>query len=451
MSVKWVNLVRKGSIMFTIARQCGALAVVLGALFLSPAAEAQFGRMYPVNPNPQIAPGVSLLQYSYNTAVLGRAYNQIPPYLLGYNPYPSSVNYGPVYNPQFFRGGGYSPYAAAGYGGYGGVPAIAPYAGGYSPYGAGGYGGGYGPGIDPLTGGGYAPYGGGYGAGAELSAYGQLGISQEQARILREVANQAKLDTRKKTVDTLAYIRAHEYTFTQEQADIAKRLLERVQKTPSAAEIQSGKSLNILLDDLVKFNNQQIKGPTINLDEDVLKLVNITGAGSGSANIGLLRDSGRVNWPSAFDNKEVISEKDRNDLTLEAKQLYELAATGQPNVNIVRNVESALQTLRKNLTKQVDNVPSKSYLEGQRFLDDFDAAVVAVKKGDVVLNLDFQQKFVKDGKRSTQELVEYMGGKGLRFAPASVGDDRAYVALQGALSAQSIVIHSQVASSGKAY
>lgn len=257
--------------------------------------------------------------------------------------------------------------------------------------------------------------------------------------------------TRVKRRSTPSLTFAHEYTFTQEQADIAKRLLERVQKTPSAAEIQSGKSLNILLDDLVKFNNQQIKGPTINLDEDVLKLVNITGAGSGSANIGLLRDSGRVNWPGAFDNKEVISEKDRNDLTLEAKQLYELAATGQPNVNIVRNVESALQTLRKNLTKQVDNVPSKSYLEGQRFLDDFDAAVVAVKKGDVVLNLDFQQKFVKDGKRSTQELVEYMGGKGLRFAPASVGDDRAYVALQGALSAQSIVIHSQVASSGKAY
>ena len=101
------------------------------------------------------------------------------------------------------------------------------------------------------------PYGGGYnyGSGQDILAYGQLGLNQEQARILREAATQAKLDTRKKTLDTMTYLRENEYTFTKEQADIAKRLLQRVQKTPTSAEIQTGKSLNVLMDDLYKFEN----------------------------------------------------------------------------------------------------------------------------------------------------------------------------------------------------
>jgi hypothetical protein len=276
----------------------------------------------------------------------------------------------------------------------------------------------------------------------ELQAYGQIGLNQEQARILREQANQAKLDTRKKLVDTLAYIRANEYTFTQEQADIAKRLLERVQKTPTATEIQSGKSLNLMLADLAKFGNQPMRVPTISLDEDVLKLVNLSGPGSGG-NIALLRDNGRFTWTQAFSDQNIISDKERKDIELEAQQLYQQAANGKVDPNTLKDLETGLRTARANLTKQISALPTGSFLEAQRFLDAFDAAVTGLKSGDVALNLDFQQKFIKGGK-SVQELVDYLGAKGLRFAPASVGEERAYTALQAALSAHSMAIHSQV-------
>src|SRR5208282_5789360 len=130
---------------------------------------------------------------------------------------------------------------------------------------------------------GWNPYAGGYGYSPDAQnflAWGQVGLDQEKARIMREMANQARLDTRKKLVDTIAYVRANEYTFTKEQADIAKRLLERVQKTPTQNEIQSGRSLNVLLKDLVAFKNQQLHVPTITLDEDVLKLITVSGPGS---------------------------------------------------------------------------------------------------------------------------------------------------------------------------
>src|SRR5262249_36727935 len=54
------------------------------------------------------------------------------------------------------------------------------------------------------------------GQAAVISASGDLITAQEQARILREQANQAKLDTRKQAFDLMLYERAMTPTFTEE-------------------------------------------------------------------------------------------------------------------------------------------------------------------------------------------------------------------------------------------
>jgi hypothetical protein len=450
--------------MYTLTKRLGVAAVAIGAVCsLASTASAQVKlapspqRIFPVNPNPYIAPGVRLSQYAYNVSVLGKVYSQIPPYLLGYN----QTGFGGVYQPGTFipspYGGGYAPYS----GGYGGSP------GGYGGYsGYGGYPGGYGPTIDPLTGqpvygggsgyGGYSsggnpyynPYSGGYyyGSAQELQAIGQLGLTQEQARILREQANQAKLDTRKKLVDTLAYIRANQYTFTQEQADIAKRLLERVQVTPTNTEVTSGKSLNILLKDLGKFTSKQLLARSVTIDEDILRLLNVTGS---HGNMGLLRNDGQIPWPPAFSNKDVLPDDLREAIDNYAKLLFFQAANGNGKLdaNVLKNLDVSVGKLRDNLNKNVNKLGA-DYLDGARFLEQLEAAVTALKKGDAVLFLDFNQKFAKGG-RTVQELVEYMTKNGLTFAPAMPGEERAYFALQAALSAQSLALHNEVAAAGK--
>jgi hypothetical protein len=448
----------------TLTKRLGIAALAVGvALGCGSPAFAQFKAYpgqrvkYPINQNPYIAPGVSLQQFAYNTAVLGKVYSQIPPYLLGYSPYPGG-GYGQPYNPAAYYPSPYMGYAQPSY--------PQPYGGGYG-YGGGGYGGnpytgGYsaGGGIDPLTGlpttGGYSPgqgnpsywnpYQGGYyyTDAATIQAYAQYGLSAEQARILREQANQAKLETRKKMVDTLAYIRSKEYTFTQEQADIAKRLLERIQTKPTETEVQTGKSLNILVQDLSKFSSKQLRAQTVTVDEDILKLLNVTGS---SGNLGLLRNEGQVPWPLVFDDSNVLAKKDREDIDNYAKQLFFQAAngTGKLDGNTLKDLDSALRTLREDLQKNIKLIKStQNYLDGKRFLDDFDAAVVALRKGDAAMYLDYNQKFAKGGK-TVQELVEYMAKNGLKFAPAMPGDERAYQAVQTALAAQSLALHSQVA------
>jgi hypothetical protein len=100
-----------------------AALVVTAALAASPA-QAQFrpvrNSVYNynlANPNYFVAPGLTLNQAAYNIRVLGSAYQSVPPYALGYNPYVRSAYYGPGYSsypsysmPYSYGYSSYNPY-----------------------------------------------------------------------------------------------------------------------------------------------------------------------------------------------------------------------------------------------------------------------------------------------------------------------------------------------------
>jgi hypothetical protein len=74
-----------------------------------------------INPNFLLAPGLTLQQAAFNTAVLGRAYQNVPPYALGYNPYLRAVSYRPIYPmPVYAPVPVYTPYVVT-------VPVSNPY------------------------------------------------------------------------------------------------------------------------------------------------------------------------------------------------------------------------------------------------------------------------------------------------------------------------------------
>jgi hypothetical protein len=183
------------------------------------------------------------------------------------------------------------------------------------------------------------------------------------------------------------------------------------------------------------------------LDEELLRLLNVTGQ-VGGGNIGLLRDNGRFAWPSVFDEPYVAGDKGKKDVELHAQELFQQALNAKIDKNALKDLKSSLRSLRESLSKNVKEVPAPSFLEGVRFLDSFDAAVLAMEKGDAVLSLDFQQKFARGGK-TVQELVDYMKNKGLHFAPANAGEERIYQALQTALAAHSMALHNQISPAAK--
>src|SRR5437868_2946839 len=232
--------------MATLTRRCGLTALlVAGLLGMASTVRAQFN--FNPNLNPSFVSGMSQAQYMalLQQAAAARAAQGLFPGLGSVNPYtPVGTNpYAPgMINP-------YNPV---------GVPLTSPYDQAYA---------------NP-----YLPYADAgsvlRGQADVMRAYGTVITSQEQARIVRELALQAKLETRKKKFDLDLYIKANTPTFTDEQAKIAKTTLKRIQTNSSEPEIVNGMALNLLLADMRKYPDKKPKVEPFALSGDVLGHLN---------------------------------------------------------------------------------------------------------------------------------------------------------------------------------
>jgi hypothetical protein len=400
-----------------------------------------------INRNWFVSPGVSLQQAAFNLAVIGQAYANIPPYLLGYNPYGSGPGYG--FGPSF-SGSYSSPYTGA-YGAGSVNPYASLYAGGAPAYG--GYASAAGMTAGPTTGYGGAGYGGtanSYGSSYDptsgllrgaaevVSSQGSLVLRLEQANLTREQARQARVATRRKLFDEILYERAHTLSLTERQELAAALRVRRGQGTAPATEVLSATALNDLLLDLKKLHLQKVHGPRIELDQDGLKQINVLGSGAG--NLGLLRNEGRLSWPLALRSlkpADAVREV-REVLEAEALAAVRQAADGKVSAGVLKDLRGNVAKLRRLLTGNVMRLAPDAYIEAKRFLDHFDDAIKALGHADV--GKYFNRTYSAQGE-TVQDLVDYMTKKGLTFAAAVTGDEAAYRSLHQALAAYSVACH----------
>ncbi len=274
----------------------------------------------------------------------------------------------------------------------------------------------------------YPPPGyGGFGPGNVLNgqanvigATGELYINQEQARVEREKANQAKVDTKRKTFDEMMYEKANRPTFTEDQEKSEMMIVRRVMNHPLEAEVRSGKSQNILLPYLDKLLRVGIQGPPVTLDPGMLRWINVT-SGKGGANIGLLRDGGKLDWPLALRGAT------QKKLAPIFPQLVSAATSGGIDLDMYNTASKGITALRSELSQKFrkETIDAGLYLEGKHFLDSLDSSLQMVRSPSAAKYLD--GTFAATG-RNVPELVYNMTSKGLAFAPATPGNDAPYFA-----------------------
>jgi len=395
---------------------------------------------FPVNPNQQIAPNMTARQAAYNIAVLGRAAQQVPPYLYGYNPYPAPViTSGPVV------AGGYSPAMANPYA-LSTVASTNPYlssaALGTSPYSLSTTGGGYGTGNPYYFPPSYGGYGGGDGYGSSLqglaaltSATGQYYNQIQQAKLIQEQARQANIDTARKRLEFEAWYETIKPTAGRlADAQMASDI-DRARKGAPRTEVWSGKALNDLLASIEKAGPSRLKeGPNVGLEDETLKSLNLT-SGSGGGNAGLLRKlldkDYRLNWPEAlteapYEKMTKDLEKDMRAAALEIYQGGDVAADKK------RDIRSLYDAIEKKFNDSADDLSPSQYIEAKRYLNQVKAAVRALSDTNVKKYLDKNNTWNAKGK-TVAELVDHMSKSGLKFAPAADGDQGAYNAAYQAL------------------
>jgi len=403
---------------------------------------------------PGFTPNLSLGQAAFNTAVMGRALRQVPPYALGYNPYPQVANYGPSYStvspfvgPYGLGAAGYgaatlatSPY---GLGDYGGASlATNPYGAGlansYGGYGNGGYGGGYG-------GYGYGDYSyGGYlrGVADVTNSQGQYLNQVQQARLLQSQADMSKLDLRRRIAEEAAITRKNWLNPETERVKDMQAAYNRATRQPPITEVLSGQALNDLYNHIYPIQERGAKGPKVELDEDMLKQVNLTGSGSAGS-IGILKNKGKLNWPLVLQSPEYDASR---------KRLAALAANAMDQVQFNNPVSSAdlkdmmadVRQMNDALLHNVGEISPSEYVEAKRYLNSLESAVKALQDPNVASHLNLKWPN-NQYPHNVAELVDFMGKKGLKFAPSTVGDESAYRHLYQRLVAYDAGISSQLA------
>lgn len=270
-----------------------------------------------------------------------------------------------------------------------------------------------------------------------LRAMTEAAKGNQEAYILREEAEQMKLDTLKKRAETDNYIKSITPTWGERQAKIARDLLANAQNTTNPIEISSGRALNVLLNDLRKYIGKKSFSSTP-LGEDVLRRINVT-AMENHGNLGLLRNDGNFTWPHALTQKGITSAEDREEIESRARALLQQAALGYVPRNDLAELEGLLNAISTKLARKANEIPGAQYLDAKRFLHGFNAARIALETGEGPAYFKYQ-KWISGGK-TIQDVVDYMVQDGLQFASAIPGDESAYRAVHSALAAYDMEVN----------
>jgi hypothetical protein len=270
---------------------------------------------------------------------------------------------------------------------------------------------------------------GGYlrGAADIMGAQGRWYKDVQQALSMKEKFKQDQIVTRRQKFDEYLYEREKMPTAEDDRQRALQLQITRSLNNPPVAEILSGQAPNYILVDIRKNESKKGSPPAIPLDEDLLRHVNLT---PGTGNPGLLKNDGRIAWPTALQSDDFRSERELlNSLAPEATRQ---AVNGRVDSGALKDMNTALTRLHDRLTANIRDITPNDYIEASRFLGYFGDALKILARPDA--GDFFSSRFASKGM-SVEDLVKYMSDKGLTFAPAVTGDESAYQSLYRALLA----------------
>jgi serine/threonine protein kinase len=218
-------------------------------------------------------------------------------------------------------------------------------------------------------------------------------------------------------------------TTKKDEKDVSgKETIGKEAKDPPATEVWSGKSLNELLRSIQSLGALN-RGPTIALDEDTLKHINLSAGARG--NVGMLRDDGKLTWPLPLQEPQFSEVRDRLSKNI-GHAVADLKGKKPVSAATLKEIISDFKALNDKLSDSANEMSPGQYIEAKLYLNRLSQAVKALSDPKAVNY--FNNTWIAKGK-NVAELVANMTKEGLVFAPATSGDEAAYSSLYKSLRA----------------
>jgi hypothetical protein len=282
----------------------------------------------------------------------------------------------------------------------------------------------------------YAPYQyngrlGGYMSGAAdvINAQSQQMTETQRARLKREEVEQKKIETRRKLFDERRYELENTPTLQEEQEKLRETELRRMSKTPTMVDIWSGAAMNVILQDAISKQSQGIRGASIPVTSETLSKLNVvTGTGG---NVSALNDNeGKLTWPIPLLGAPF--EGDRKILDDLFAQVVKQARSNNIDRALIPTIDKRIESMRTSLKQNIDDMSPSESIESRRYLSQLSDASKALRNPKA--SNYFNGKWVAKG-RTVDEVVRNMSAEGLRFGPATPGDEPIYTSFYTSLAA----------------
>ena len=267
------------------------------------------------------------------------------------------------------------------------------------------------------------------GASSVISAQGQFLIDKRQGDIVREQAEQAKLDTRRKAIEQWQFEQSIQPSVADIRAKQAFENLQQMRGTPADAQIWSGEALNAMLRNIQQLPPQRSRKPSIPLDPEMVARINVTD-GTTSGSLGQLGKTERTQWPFALRAPEFKDGREQIDRLMgEAKGQ---ARNGDAQFETVRDIQRSVERMQEELKNQIKEMTPNDYIQSLRFLRELGSTARALGESNAA---DLVSGKWQPEASTVDQLIAAMTKRGVHFAPARKGDEAAYTSLYHSLRA----------------
>jgi hypothetical protein len=215
------------------------------------------------------------------------------------------------------------------------------------------------------------------------------------------------------------------------------RELRHARNDPPATEVYGAGPLNVLLADLRKMQDQGMPLAPVPLEAEVLAHVNVAmEADPNAPTAGLLKAGGKLRWPAAWREAPLGQRSADLRASLESAlpEAVAQAKKGPVDPDLLTTLHDGVKRLDELLTERVKQVPSSTFTQASRYLNELRAALQVLDRDDAGRYLDGTLTFDPARIKTVPDLVSAMKTKAVKFAAAVEGDESAYLLLHRALA-----------------